>query len=330
MNAARQQLPIQLARVAFWTRAGLGGVAALVCWLAALLFLRHARSTQRLQEAEQAFLCAVTHELKTPIGNIQLFADTIRAHGAADPGQVPRFAEIIGVEAERLRARVDEMLLIASGHLVAHAERCDVAQVVTQVMAAHGEGAAARGMTLTAELAPEPLHVNAPPPLLARAIGNLVDNAVKFAGRGAVTLTTMRRGGNVLIAVTDQGPGIPPTERERVFEPFVRLGDPLARAQQGTGLGLTLVRSIASDLGGSVSAEPGRGGGACLTRTWPRVVPTTSSAPATRWCVPPTGREALPQRASRCRTSCCSTSCCRACTASTSSCAFAAMACACR
>ena len=109
-------------------------------------------------------------------------------------------------------------------------------------------------------------RILADPDAIGRMIRNLGDNALRH-GRNGVWLTSRTEGGEVIIGVDDNGPGIPPEDRERVFERFVRFDAARDRASGGSGLGLTLVRTIARDVGGdAVFVEPRRGGASVEVR----------------------------------------------------------------
>jgi len=230
--------------------------------LAALLLLgggvmveAAARRRERFERRKDAFLCAVTHELKTPIANISLYAETLRDHGKDDTERVPHFAGIILEETGRLSQRVTEVLDVASGRvaLPARRERFDVAAVARDVC----DGCRDRVRLEGADAAVPARGVAA---LYQRALEGVLDNATKFA-EGTISVTLQRAGDQVVLRVDDEGPGIPSHERERVFEAFVRLGDEMTRTAPGTGLGLTLVRQCIEGCGGTVTIEAAKSGG---------------------------------------------------------------------
>jgi signal transduction histidine kinase len=109
--------------------------------------------------------------------------------------------------------------------------------------------------------------VDGVPRLLRRAIRNLLENARRYS-EGPVTVEVVREGSHALVRVGDHGPGVPPSERERIFEPFYRLPGASERAG-GVGLGLALVRSIATRHHGSVRCEDQPGGGAVFVISLP-------------------------------------------------------------
>jgi len=232
-----------------------GGALALLA--AGLAWWGALRRRERLEAHKHAFTCAVTHELKTPIANISLYAETLRDHGADDVDNVPRFAGVILEEAERLRQRVQEVLDVATGRqgVPARRELFDPAAVVDQVCAEYRS----RGAEIGQQVEPAPARGIAA--LFRRALEGVLDNAVKFAPGAPIRVALRRVRDRVVLEVEDGGPGIPAAERARVFEPFVRLGDALAREAPGTGLGLALVRQCVEACGGTVTLGAAAGGG---------------------------------------------------------------------
>lgn len=228
-------------------------LVALVLLGASLLWLTMARE-QRETRRRNAFLSAVTHELKTPIANISLYAETIREHGAEDTQRLPAFCDVILSEASRLRSRVQELLDVAAGAL----EGLDEEQVfdVTALLRER----IARVPLDPPEADATPVMARAPKALVERAFDEVLRNAHKFAPDSPVRAAVEQRGREVMIAIQDRGPGIPTAERERVFEPFVRLGDAMTDAAGGTGLGLPLVRQCLEGCRGRVHIEPGGDG----------------------------------------------------------------------
>lgn len=236
---------------------------AAVLLAAGALLAANARARARLEARRDAFLCAVTHELKTPVANVLLYAETIREHGASDPGRVAGFAGTIASEALRLQARIQDVLDVASGRREVAPGSGFAPGEEARAAAREMEGAAAaRGMRIEVDAGPADLRAAGEASLFRRALAAVLENAVKFAGRGAVRVAVGREDGAPVVAVEDEGPGIPAAERERVFEAFVRLGDERTRREPGTGLGLALARRCMEECGGTARAAEARGGGA--------------------------------------------------------------------
>jgi signal transduction histidine kinase len=116
-----------------------------------------------------------------------------------------------------------------------------------------------------------PIHVWGDPAALARIVGNLIDNAVKYGGEAAVTLSQVgtQAGTEAIMLVDDRGPGVPLAERERIFEPFLRLEASRNRDRGGAGLGLAIARHLVLSLGGTIAVEDRPGGGARFRVTLP-------------------------------------------------------------
>jgi two-component system phosphate regulon sensor histidine kinase PhoR len=142
-----------------------------------------------------------------------------------------------------------------------HRQQGSVCNVVRRAAQAFAEQAEARGTSLIADC-PEDLSAPISGALLEQAIGNLVDNAIKYSGEGtSVSITARQEGDQVLIEVADQGPGIEEKHLPRIFERFYRVDRARSRALGGTGLGLSIVKHIALAHQGNVTVEstPGRG-----------------------------------------------------------------------
>ncbi len=239
---------------------------AAVLFGGALLLLRAGRARADLAQRRDDFLCAVTHELKTPVANVLLSAETLRTHGKDDPQSVPRFAGIVAAEALRLDARIQELLAVAAGRRAPRApgaqETCDVRAVVDDVVRVFGPRFAAASMRLDVDVAAQVGATCGTRELLARALGALLENALRFAPGSAVSLTCRADATHVRLAVRDGGPGVAAADRERIFEPFERGPDVQRDAVPGTGLGLAVARRAVLECGGTLvcrAASPAPG-----------------------------------------------------------------------
>jgi signal transduction histidine kinase len=249
---------------AFWRRFAMtiGGALALFGGAAFVLVLerRQALADQRKQD----FLFSITHELKTPIANVLLYAETISAHAIDDPEGARRFAGVVVDEAKRLLTLVQQTLDVAAGRreLGAAAETFSAEAVLREAVGAHEDSAAHDRIALTLAIpAADGARLRGSPELFARAIGGLLENALGHA-RSRVQVALEIDADRLRIAVEDDGPGVPPAERERIFEPFVRLAPHASRRRGGMGLGLTLVRQCAESGGGRVASADSDLGGA--------------------------------------------------------------------
>ena len=231
----------------------------------AILVFHDLTRLRRLEGVRQEFVANVSHELRTPLSLIKSATETLIDGGRQDPQVTARFLEIIEKHANRLTLLLDDLLLLArldSGRidldlrpvllLAAAQEAIDDAEILAR----------GRGVTLLQSV-PAGLAAHADAHRLAQALGNLIDNAIKYGREGGTVEVRGRElgAGQVEISVRDDGPGIAGEALERVFERFYRADKARAREQGGTGLGLAIVKNVVQAHGGDVRVEstPGRG-----------------------------------------------------------------------
>ncbi len=208
---------------------------------------------QRLDEGyeqHQRFLSDAAHELRTPIAILQtrleiLEPGPIRTRLMLDAGRIAALAEQL-LDVQRLDRTNDNFVPVELGELCQRVA-ADLAPL-----------AIATGYDLSLDIHDPDVTVMGDPGALVRAVTNLVQNAIEHAGRQGAITVRVERGG--VIEVSDDGPGIPEEERDKIFAPFYRLQP----QERGAGLGLNLVRDIVHRHGGEVSAVSRPQGGACL------------------------------------------------------------------
>jgi signal transduction histidine kinase len=191
----------------------------------------------------------LAHEIEPCLLSIHL-----RLRSLADEGQGGAQIESCLAEIETLRAMVRDYSLLEALDL--EPRSFPLAPLFENLARRFGPLAAARAIAL--EVESDPVVVEGDPAALERCLANLLDNAVKFSSEGSrVSVTVRKAADGVQILVEDQGPGIPLSDQERIFEPFVRLD----REKPGGGLGLAIARNLAEAQGGklSVTSEPGKG-----------------------------------------------------------------------
>ena len=219
----------------------------------------------RRNAQHDAFINAVTHELKTPIASIRLYLETLQTR-AVDDAKRLEFYRIMVDDSERLMGTIEQVLRtgrIGASRRRLNLSRIDLGNVVEQCV---------ERVRILHKVAPEALEYRPGPPAtivgdaeeVQAAVSNLIDNAVKYSGSEVkVTVETARVDGNyVALRVTDHGPGIEKAELKRIFKRFYRVPGALATRVKGTGLGLYIVRSVAKRHGGRAWAEsegPGHG-----------------------------------------------------------------------
>ncbi|WP_433183727.1 HAMP domain-containing sensor histidine kinase [Actinoallomurus sp. CA-150999] len=202
----------------------------------------------RLEHAhhrQQRFVADASHELRTPLAGLRNSLEIALAY--PDRTDWPITVATTLADVDRLQRLAEDLLLLASPARAA-STTSDLAGIVEEQVA---ERAHTRdGPAFTAHTT-RPALVRESETRLARIVRNLLDNAARHA-RTEVTATVAVTDGGVTLTVTDDGPGVPPEDRERIFERFVRLDDARTRADGGAGLGLTIVRDLVTGLGGTV------------------------------------------------------------------------------
>ncbi|GAA4370319.1 PAS domain-containing sensor histidine kinase [Nocardioides caricicola] len=213
------------------------------------------------------FLATVSHELRTPLTTImassEMLVDSLAGVDEAARNQVEVFADRIMRAARRELTLIDDLLALTS--IEASREQvssgyADLAVVARGALTHLRDRASARGLTVELSGPDIPLLVPVHEGWLARAVGCLLDNAVKFTPSGGRVLVTLTAGDEARLEVWDSGPGIPPDEEHLVFDRLYRGQNAVADETQGAGLGLTIARSIVESAGGTLVAVPGAGG----------------------------------------------------------------------
>ena len=221
-------------------------------------FNHAAHRVQTLLQSHKSLLANASHELRSPLARIRMGLELMDA--APSPAQKQEMLRNIA-ELDQL---IDEILLASR----LDARETDVGTIEpVDLTGLAAEECARAGAELSAQAQSGTLAVHGVAKLLRRAVRNLLENARRYAD-GPVEVEVLRDGQHALLRVCDRGPGVPPEQRERIFEPFYRLPGASER-EGGVGLGLALVRSIAQRHHGSVLCEGREGGGVCFVMRLP-------------------------------------------------------------
>jgi two-component system sensor histidine kinase SenX3 len=229
--------------------------------------------TQRLMidRVRTDFVANISHELRTPIGAISLMAENLIAE--MGESESARLAEIILNEVTRLNETVNDLLDLARIEFdgLSKRESIHTARVIDEAVGRIRSAALAKSVMIVVEDNPD-MSVIGDRAQLVSAVGNLIDNAVKYSDQGSIVKVEVRReDGRMLISVADNGPGIAAEHLGRVFERFYRVDDARSRGTGGTGLGLAIVRHIALLHGGDASVNSELGVGSTFTLSIPAV-----------------------------------------------------------
>ena len=216
------------------------------------------------QAAQQRFVSDASHELRSPLATITTALEI--AAGRPDLIDKALIDESLLPEARRMNQLIEDLLLLArSDENAVELQRVDVD---LDDLLLEEAGRLRRIASVQTVVHIEPCRVVGDRAALGRAIRNLVDNAARHAA-SAVTLSCRPDGNHAVIDIRDDGPGIPPHERDRVFQRFVRLDTARARASGGAGLGLSIVEQIVRVHGGTVAIVDAPGGGTTFSVTLP-------------------------------------------------------------
>ena len=213
---------------------------------------------QALSELKTNFIASVTHELRAPVASMQLLAEGLQNGSVSTEAKRGEYFRLIVEECRRLGgliANVLDISRIERGSRRFEFEETDLRSLVLDTVNLHAPRAASQQLTLCADATEIAAQTDAS--AIQQALTNLLDNALKFAPRGSEVLVTLKRASDThwRLSVLDHGPGVPVESRERIFEPFFRVGSELRRETQGTGIGLSIVRHIAQAHEGRVWVE---------------------------------------------------------------------------
>ncbi len=219
----------------------------------------------RRNEQHDAFINAVTHELKTPVASIRLYLETLMSR-AVDEDKRNEFYRTMLDDSERLLSTIEQVLRtgrVGPATRLLNVSPVDLTELIEECL---------ERARILHNLEPEALTYRPGPPVKVQgdedevraAVFNLIDNAVKYSGNDVhVTVETAKVDSKyIIVRVKDQGLGIPKTELKRIFKRFYRVPGPISTRLKGTGLGLYIVRSVAKRHGGRAWAEsegPGHG-----------------------------------------------------------------------
>jgi two-component system, OmpR family, phosphate regulon sensor histidine kinase PhoR len=226
----------------------------------AVVVLNDVTRLKRLEAVRRDFVANVSHELKTPVTSIKGFAETLEDGALEDPEAAHRFVRIISGQADRLNSIIGDLLALSTLEQGGDDQRlsleeADICEVVQAAVEVCEHKAQVAHIDISVSCAESMLAaVNAP--LLEQAVVNLIDNAVKYSPAGSrVDVTLDQSPGEIVIGVSDCGPGISREHLSRLFERFYRVDKARSRDLGGTGLGLSIVKHIAQAHGGSVAVE---------------------------------------------------------------------------
>jgi two-component system sensor histidine kinase SenX3 len=224
----------------------------------------------RIDAVRTDFVANISHELKTPVGALSILAETMQDE--TDAQVVKHLASQMMKEAHRMSETIDNLLELSKIELDAplRQNNVDLAALVHEAAERHSRSAAATDVRIMTDVPDERFVVTGDHTQLLSAVSNLVENAVKYSEAGdAVAVRLFREPGRIVIAVEDEGIGIPQADIDRIFERFYRVDKARGRGTGGTGLGLSIVRHIMANHGGEVNVTSQEGEGSSFRLVLP-------------------------------------------------------------
>ena len=229
-----------------------------------LVVVQDVTRERRAEAVRRDFVANVSHELRTPLASLRAMAETLRDGGLEDPQLGVRFLAQMLEEVDRMTRLVNDLLdlsALEAGVVRLRREEVQARELLEAVARRYQQLASRRGVHLAVR--PGEARLQGDRDRLEQALGNLVDNAVKYTPPGGrVELGVEAGGAEVRLVVEDTGPGVPPEHLPRIFERFYRADPSRSREEGGTGLGLAIAKHIALAHGGRVEAGNRPEGGA--------------------------------------------------------------------
>ena len=237
----------------------------------AALLLLDVTQKRQAEKLRREFTANVSHELKTPLHAISGYAELLKS-GMVQPQDIPLFSEKVYTEAQRLIRLVEDTLRLSrldDGTEELQWTRVDLSALARSTLGDLSAAAELAGVTLSG--GDGAVMVRGILPLLSGILFNLVDNAIKYNRPGGnVTVKVTEQTDRVLLTVSDTGIGIPPEDRERIFERFYRVDKSRSKEVGGTGLGLSIVKHAAQILGAEIDLTSTTGRGTDITVAFPK------------------------------------------------------------
>jgi two-component system phosphate regulon sensor histidine kinase PhoR len=230
-------------------------LSAIVIVLGAFAIILVSEKERRVSTLKSEFVANVSHELKTPLALVRMFAEMLQSGRVQTDAKRQEYLDIIVRESERLSALIENVLDFARlerGRGSYEFAEGDVGDAVTRAANVYRYRAEREGIGLVVDVQEDLPRARIDERAIQLAVVNLVDNALKYAPDGeAIVVRAAADGATVRVDVVDRGPGVPPDDRQRIFERFVRLASrPTGAPVRGSGIGLALVKHIAESHGG--------------------------------------------------------------------------------
>ncbi|MBC2704977.1 HAMP domain-containing sensor histidine kinase [Desulfobacula sp.] len=226
---------------------------------------------QNMKDARQktSFVSSVSHELKTPLTSIRMYAELLLSKRIKDTNKTQTYLSVIVSESERLTRLINNVLAfgkLEQGKKTYHLTPFEMDRLLEQMIQAHSIRIENQGIEIISQIEEGDYKVKTDRDAIEQVILNLVDNALKYADKGKFIKFVLEKDDSfILLKICDDGPGIPKAQQEMIFEKFHRVDNSLTTKQPGSGLGLSIARQILKDLEGDLFFDPMPGHGSCFT-----------------------------------------------------------------
>ncbi|MFH1454120.1 MAG: ATP-binding protein [Armatimonadota bacterium] len=227
----------------------------------------------QLEDIMAQFVANISHELRTPVTCIKGYVETLLDGHFSDPETFKRFLEIIREEADRLSRLINDLLdlsLIESRQVEMHYDTINLNKIIQDTKDILRPSISSKKIILKLNLPKKLPYINADGDRLRQVLINLVDNAIKYSPENStVALGVRKQKLDMIFSITDQGPGIPPKDLERIFDRFYRVNKDRSSKSGGRGLGLAIAKQIIEAHGGTITVKSKVGKGSTFSFTIP-------------------------------------------------------------
>ena len=239
-----------------------------------VLVMNDVTRLKRLEQVRKDFVANVSHELKTPITAVKGYVETLLGGDYRNPEIAADFLGIVLNHVDRLNAIVEDLLIISrleqGTDVLPEKDRLNAYELISSAVSLYRSRAEGKGQTFSIACNPD-LSITANRILMEQALGNLIDNAIKYSHEGGdIEIAACALASSDTLSVRDTGSGIPAEHIDRIFERFYRIDKGRSRDLGGTGLGLSIVKHIALSHGGTVSVESIEDEGSLFTIVLPK------------------------------------------------------------
>ncbi|MBC8441041.1 MAG: HAMP domain-containing histidine kinase [Deltaproteobacteria bacterium] len=226
---------------------------------------------KNMKDARQktSFVSSVSHELKTPLTSIRMYAELLLLKRIKDENKTQTYLSVIVNESGRLTRLINNVLdfgKLEQGKKTYQMTGFEMDRFLLQMICAHSIRIENQGLEIITQVEEGEYHVRTDKDAIEQVVLNLLDNALKYAGQGKFIKFVLKKEDTfILLKICDDGPGIPSAQQKMIFEKFHRVDNSLTSKQPGSGLGLSIARQILRDLKGDLFFEPVPGNGSCFT-----------------------------------------------------------------